>query len=115
MSRGMVEVTARHGRASATFVVAGTPDDVRERLHVIVREERRFSPEYETEHRVVLMTRITWASWGGLMTITTSPAGRTETLVEVRVTPALAVTAYDWGQGGRDIRRLHERLTRSDG
>ncbi len=68
---------------------------------------------YATARRVVLMSPPNWRTWGDLITVEFDSQDDGGTSVSVRTTPSLPLWLYDWGQGAKDIRLIHEALDRS--
>jgi hypothetical protein len=110
----MIDISTERGRATAHFTIEGTVDQVQARVRAIAERERRFRWHEAADGTLVLNTAANWATWGETMTIILGVAGMTRTSVSVRVEPKVRTTITDWGQGSRDIRLLHERLTAPD-
>lgn len=106
----MIEVTSSRGRASAQFQVDGDMAEVSARVRSVVDGERRFIWRYAVGSTIVISTRLNWATWGELMTLELTSAGASNTWIDARVAPIVPTTRADWGQGSRDIRRLHDLL-----
>lgn len=106
----MIEVTSSRGRSHARFQVDGDVSSAVARVRSAVDNERRFIWRYTVGNKMVISTRLNWATWGELMTLDFTSAGASRTLIEAFVAPVVPMTQADWGQGARDVRRLHSLL-----
>lgn len=109
----MLKIRTRWSRSSAEFSLPLPPDVVKDQLVATAETLRGLRVRYATMRRVVLMSPPNWRTWGDLVTVEFDSQDDGGTRVSVRTAPSLQLWLYDWGQGAKDIRLIHEALSRS--
>ncbi|KQO62707.1 hypothetical protein ASF23_07000 [Curtobacterium sp. Leaf261] len=109
----MLDIRTRWSRSTAAFAVSVDPGAAREALVSAIAGTRGLHVRYVTERTVVLMSSLGWATWGELVTVELQPKHGGGTDVSVRTAPPVPLTLFDFGQGAKDIRVVHDVLTRA--
>ena len=63
---------------------------------------------------LIYRARTNWAMFEHYLTVDFEPLGDSATRLKFFVDPVVRRTAFDWGQGARDIRAVTDRLFRDD-
>ena len=74
----------------------------------------RLRLERARDLRLMYRARTNWAMFGHYLTVDFEPLGDSATRLKFFVDPVVHRTAFDWGQGARDIRAVTDRLLRDD-
>jgi len=109
----MLKIRTRWSRSSAEFSLPLAPDAVKDQLVAAAETLRGIRVQYVTTRRVVLMSPPNWRTWGDLVTVEFDSEDDGGTRVSVRTAPSLPLWLCDWGQGAKDIRLIHEALSRA--
>lgn len=110
----MLEVRTRAARSTASWTVPASIDVVRARLLNEVGQSPRARLLTSTNDTIDASVQGNAFSWGERITVRLTPTnGGTSVTAETR--PVMPLTLFDWGEGERDIRLLHEAVPGMDG
>lgn len=110
----MLEVRTRAARSTASWIVAKPLEETHRLFVRVATSTQRARITSSADTRVEFGVRGNLYSWGEVITIDLAPTiGGTS--VTARSRPTVPTTLFDWGEGARDIRALHDAVGHASG
>lgn len=101
-------------RYTERLVLALPRDDAMALCRVALRESAGVRRVRDDGDRLLARARATWLSWGERLSIEITDVDDERTHVRIASEPLWGGTIFDYGQGGKRVATLRERLTRTD-
>lgn len=105
----MLEVRTRAARSTASWTVPASIDVVRARLLTEVGQSPRARLLTSTNDTIDASVQGNAFSWGERITVRLTPTNG-GTTITAATRPVMPLTLFDWGEGERDIRLLHDAV-----
>ncbi|WZH37657.1 MAG: hypothetical protein PIR02_03090 [Microbacterium enclense] len=110
MNKSELQVTRVGTRSAATFDLPGSAEHVVDAVRTVAERGGRFRLINASADGATLLTRVSWRAWGGVLTLGFTSAGDDSVHVTSAWVPAVSFTVIDWGQGRKDLEKLHREL-----